>query len=312
MQTGKLWVGLIGLACLVGVGAVVSQQETPRPEHTERRAPSERTTVEPGRLIENEAARQRDFAEWLDVADEMAGTHAQARILVDFARRHAVPSELLPGGMTQFIVLGDLNEALRRQTELFASPSLMAPRAFEITVADMARRRAYGMRALADWQYDQERNELFVPPRTSYSRLYGAVVLLHELQHAYDLCTGAEPAQPSPIQWAQGEARAYSVELTILDTAREGEASRFARSLVNRYRSAGDTRWIWTEDMPDIDPVLDQWDRVINEPPLSDSERNTRAGTLLILMNRLLIERESLGTGVFIDYIQATRARSAV
>ncbi len=314
-----LLIGLMPVMAILALAAVNARSRDPEPRSRVddrrdgiRESPppdpraDERRRVEA--LIEANEAMNRDFEQWFDIAEEVAGDDAQARILIEFARSSAVPTMLLPGGITQFIVTGDVDRALGNQARLSAEPSEATPRAFEITVADMARRRAYGMRALSDWQYDQGRNQLFVPPRARYSRLYGSILLLHELQHAYDLCTGREPGRPSDREWAEGEARAYELELRLVNRLTNGAASRFARTLADRYRPPGDTRWIWPHQTPDIGPSLREWSRILGEPPATEEETGPRGGTLLVLMNRELAEREGLSSDAFLEFILATRS----
>lgn len=257
-------------------------------------------------MLRDSQELSHDFEEWFDVADEIAGQDEQAQRLVAFARANSVPSILQQGGVTAFISQGFES----RLANLYIAPSLSMPRSFEVTVADMAMRQSFGLPSIADWQYDQNRNELFVPPRNRYSRAYGAIVLLHEVQHAYDVCTGAEPLETTPRQWAQGEARAYDVELRLLDRITSGASTRYARSLVDRFRVPGDQRWIWPQDTPGLMDALTEWDRIIGEPPVSDEERGPRGGTLLMLMNRELVTREHMGDESFLDFIDATRSHT--
>lgn len=286
---------------------VITENSPVEPRPHARRAP-EPTSVET--MIEANAAMNRDFEEWFAIAAEVAGDHPHARTLIEFANSHAVPSALQPGGATRFLLTLLTEDDVRGVMERLnlPNPTLEHPRSFEITVADMALRRSYGVPAIWDWQFSQERNELFVPPRRWYSRTYGAIVLLHELQHAYDICTGAAPDHASDREWAQGEARAYAVELAMVDRHTHGEASRFGRSLVDHYRRPGDTRWIWPSDMPDLGPVLARFDEILGEPASTRKETETRGGTLLILMNRELASREGLSDEDFLAFLLFTRS----
>lgn len=313
-----LFIGLVPIVALIAFAVASARNRSPEPrDRVERRAPhrepvasdappSEEERVEA--IIEANAAMNRDFEQWFDVAEEIVGDDPQARTLIAFARSSAIPSMLMPGGITHFIVMGELEDALGNHRRLSAEPSETTPRAFEISVADMATRRAFGMGALADWQYDQGRNQLFVPPRSGYSRVYGAAVLLHELQHAYDICTGREPEHPTPDEWAEGEYRAYDVETRILALASDGATERYVEELLGRIRPPANSQWIAESELTNAD--YDRWDRALGDPPIHTRETYTRAGTLIVHLNRRLAEREGRTYQEYLAFIRVLSGHS--
>lgn len=251
--------------------------------------------------LRNNTAVNDDFEQWFDIAEQVAHDDVQAQRLLTYARAHSVPSILGPQGVTRFI--GE--HVMERIPRLQIEPSQMTPRAFEITVADMAMRQSVGMVAAADWEYSQYRNELFVPPRDRFSETIGAIILLHELQHVYDVNTGIEPLRPTRDQWAEGEARAYTLEFRLIERYTHGRSRAVAQDWLVRLRP-GRSEWILTEDIPH--EARGDWEIALS-PARTDQERATRMGSLLVLLNRELAEREGTGHNGFLQFLIAEQIR---
>lgn len=65
----------------------------------------------------------------------------------------------------------------------------------------------------------------------SLTPLWAGLGLFHELSHIHDFRSGSEPRNPSDEQYLEGEARAYHLEVTLLNALSEG---RLAAALAAR------------------------------------------------------------------------------
>lgn len=311
---GNKVVLLVVLAVVLGITYVSFRQPAAVPHPPARRTHTtdeSRMPAEPDaatdvdrffrEAMRNNAAVNNDFKQWFDIAEQVAHDDVQAQILLTYARAHSVPSILGPQGTTMF--LGE--HVMERVPRLQIEPSQATPRAFEITVADMAMRQSVGMAVAADWEYSQYRNELFVPPRDRFSETIGAIILLHELQHVYDVNTGLEPLRPTREQWAEGEARAYSLEFRLIERYTHGRSRAVAQDWLGRLRPER-SEWILTEDI--LHEAWNDWETALG-PARTDQERATRKGSLLVLLNRELAEREGTGHNGFLQFLIAEQIR---
>lgn len=64
--------------------------------------------------------------------------------------------------------------------------------------------------------------------------LWAGLVLFHELVHAHDFRSGAEPCDPSPDEWLAGELRAYRLEAALLDVSSDGRLTEALRDFLSR------------------------------------------------------------------------------
>jgi hypothetical protein len=56
----------------------------------------------------------------------------------------------------------------------------------------------------------------------SLTPLWAGLVLFHELSHVHDLASGLEPRDHTPAQYWEGESRAYSFEMALVEAYTDG------------------------------------------------------------------------------------------
>jgi hypothetical protein len=124
----------------------------------------------------------------------------------------------------------------------------------------------------------------------SLTPLWAGLVLFHELSHVYDRDSGIEPRDSTPAQFWEGEARAYHVEMALVDAHTQGALE----AALSRY--SGEIYGMSTADWTDEagERLADRLEAATfgpqARPAASDSELMARGGFFLcaaIISSRL-------------------------
>ncbi len=154
---------------------------------------------------------------------------AEGLEMLAFFDRHARYGLLLPGGMLADIPTTAVGEAAPDGD----------PMNFTVVVASMNERTQNGITTVSPWEFEHVHALLFVPPDWSnQSDLAAGALFAHELRHAFDHAHHLQPVHATRREMIEGERRAYSLELRLLDQANQGRVGSAMDAIL-----AGRTEW---------------------------------------------------------------------
>lgn len=108
----------------------------------------------------------------------------------------------------------------------------------------------------------------------SLTPFWAGLALFHELSHAYDFHAEIEPPDPSEDEYARGEARAFHLEMALLDAMTSG---RLAANLADIARSGPLDAAVLLDGLRDLSGRIER--NVLGpgfRPPASDEEMGIR------------------------------------
>ncbi|MCC7522420.1 hypothetical protein IT407_01275 [Candidatus Uhrbacteria bacterium] len=222
----KVLVIVVGaLAIMFAYGHFHGRGGTTRSRRAHASPPSHRSLPETPNVNE---IRRAQYALLRSIVDE----DAEGRELLEFFGSYARYGILLGDGMMTDI-----------PTVPEGMPSAEGdPMNFTVVVSTQRQRMENGINSISPWEFLHEHALLFVPPNWSdQSDQVAGAVFAHELRHAFDHARGIQPVRATPREVIEGELRAYSLEIRLLNLANAGRVDSVLGSIIA-------SRTEWTED----------------------------------------------------------------
>lgn len=173
-----------------------------------------------------------------------------------------------------------------------------SPLAFKIFPSDMHVRRTLGLRGVNHWMYDHLTKILTVPIRSEweFTEIWAGAIFFHELRHAYDMLTGLEEMSATNSDvWLEGEVRAYSLEIRLLDKATNGKFIEILDAAVSRGSNRG-----WLNCSRETRKELDG----LFPPQKSPAEKSLRLPTYIIALNFRAVESGKLEGKTRLEFLR--------
>jgi hypothetical protein len=222
LMSKLMFLVLGGIVLVWALAAFQEHRNADRPHRTHRTASESHIAPEPFDVGE---VRASQYA----LLRTIVGQDPEGLELLAFFDRHSRYGMLAGNGMLMGLPTVSVGEV---------SPD-DDPMNFTVVVSTRREREQNGLTSVSPWEFEHSQALLFVPPDLSdLSEQAAGAIFAHELRHAYDHAHGLQPVEATRREVIEGERRAYSLEIRLLDLANEGRISSAIETIL-----AGRTEW---------------------------------------------------------------------